>query len=452
MGGQVVSRLLIIGSGLVYPAYNSYKAIKAADVRQYVRWIMYWVVFAVFSTLESFADVFISWLPFYYELKVGFVLWLALPFTKGSTYLYRKFVHPNLSKRENDIDRFLYQAKAQGYHTVMDVGSRGLNLAANAVVTAAVKGQAVVSDRLKSYSTMDISQMNDRTPIHRSQSALGNFEPVRRVTETHRRRAGSSPPPSPTPLDQQGATVSEFISQRDEGQRIIQTYLKQNSSNPTKQQQQNFQLSPHLSITSSQRSLNNQTSQPVAIRPQRPVTDGYMTSSAAMMSPQRSPPVKTVTVQPAYFYGASAPETEPMQQPTPIQEEGGDFRELEYDEDGREVFDSRPTTYTHDDMRIRRRANYAQEAVPDAELGKTYSTLPKNFDIRKERLKQMPPPPDRNQPQGNPQQPQPKQPLRGNQKKSASNSNIRRSNRKSKKTAQVFYYDDANTTASDEFQ
>ena len=72
-----------------------------------------------------------------------------------------------------DIDRFLHQAKAQGYHTVMDVGSRGLNLAASAVVTAAVKGQAVVSDRLKSYSTMDISQMNDRAPIHRSQSALG---------------------------------------------------------------------------------------------------------------------------------------------------------------------------------------------------------------------------------------------------------------------------------------
>merc|ERR1719419_436856 len=117
--------------------------------------------------------------------------------------------------------------------------------------------------------------MNDRTPIHRSQSALGNFEPVRRVTETHRRRAGSSPPPSPTPLDQ-GATVSEYISQRDEGQRIIKTYLK-TSSSPVKQQQQSFQLSPHLSITSSQRSLNNQsTSQPVAIRPQqRPVTDGY---------------------------------------------------------------------------------------------------------------------------------------------------------------------------------
>ena len=71
------------------------------------------------------------------------------------------------------IDLFLDKAKAQGYHTVMDVGSKGLNLAASAVVTAAVKGQAVVSDRLKSYSTMDISQMNDRAPIHRSHSSLG---------------------------------------------------------------------------------------------------------------------------------------------------------------------------------------------------------------------------------------------------------------------------------------
>jgi len=232
MGGQVVSRLAIIGAGLVYPAYNSYKAIKAADVRQYVRWIMYWVVFAVFSTLESFTDIFISWLPFYYELKVGFILWLALPYTKGSTYLYRKFVHPNLSKREQSIDLFLDKAKAQGYHTVMDVGSKGLNLAASAVVTAAVKGQAVVSDRLKSYSTMDISQMNDRAPIHRSHSSLaawfrrgpepdestveirrstsgGHFEP-RRINETPRNRARSSPPPSPTPLGPEGDAHQGF--------------------------------------------------------------------------------------------------------------------------------------------------------------------------------------------------------------------------------------------------
>lgn len=38
--------------------------------------------------------------PFYYELKIIFVVWLLSPATKGSSVLYRKFVHPELLKRE----------------------------------------------------------------------------------------------------------------------------------------------------------------------------------------------------------------------------------------------------------------------------------------------------------------------------------------------------------------
>ena len=38
--------------------------------------------------------------PFYYELKIIFVIWLLSPATKGSSVLYRKFVHPELLKRE----------------------------------------------------------------------------------------------------------------------------------------------------------------------------------------------------------------------------------------------------------------------------------------------------------------------------------------------------------------
>jgi len=42
-------------------------------------------------------------LPFYYEAKIVFVCWLVLPYSKGSTVLYKKFIHPNLSKREQVI-------------------------------------------------------------------------------------------------------------------------------------------------------------------------------------------------------------------------------------------------------------------------------------------------------------------------------------------------------------
>lgn len=41
--------------------------------------------------------------PFYYELKIVFLLWLISPVSRGSlgsSLLYRKLVHPNLMKKE----------------------------------------------------------------------------------------------------------------------------------------------------------------------------------------------------------------------------------------------------------------------------------------------------------------------------------------------------------------
>ncbi|MEQ2162762.1 Receptor expression-enhancing protein 2, partial [Goodea atripinnis] len=90
--------------------------------------------------------------PFYFELKIAFVIWLLSPYTKGSSVLYRKFVHPTLSNKE--------KAKDRSYETMMKFGKRGLNLAANAAVTAATKGQGVLSDKLRSFSMQDLTLIN----------------------------------------------------------------------------------------------------------------------------------------------------------------------------------------------------------------------------------------------------------------------------------------------------
>lgn len=66
-----------------------------------VQWMMYWIVFAFFTCIETFTDIFLSWFPFYYEVKVIMVIWLLSPATKGSSTLYRKFVHPMLTRRES---------------------------------------------------------------------------------------------------------------------------------------------------------------------------------------------------------------------------------------------------------------------------------------------------------------------------------------------------------------
>lgn len=166
MVGALISRVVVLVFGTIYPAYASYKAVKSANVRQYVHWMMYWVVFALFITIETFTDIFISWLPMYYEIKVAFVLWLLSPYSRGSGFIYRKFIHPTLSNHEKEIDEFLTSAKTQSYSTMVTVGTKGINLAASAMATAALKSQEVVADRLRSYSMNDLSRLPDNMPIH----------------------------------------------------------------------------------------------------------------------------------------------------------------------------------------------------------------------------------------------------------------------------------------------
>ncbi|KAK2539093.1 Reep1 [Columba guinea] len=190
-GGSTViegeKRLRLI-FGTLYPAYYSYKAVKSKDIKEYVKWMMYWIIFALFTTAETFTDIFLCWFPFYYELKIAFVAWLLSPYTKGSSLLYRKFVHPTLSSKEKEIDDCLVQAKDRSYDALVHFGKRGLNVAATAAVMAAskfpqlqngvyryykrfeaeimsteffqivrLKGQGALSERLRSFSMQDLS-------------------------------------------------------------------------------------------------------------------------------------------------------------------------------------------------------------------------------------------------------------------------------------------------------
>ncbi|XP_016947387.1 uncharacterized protein LOC108022782 isoform X3 [Drosophila biarmipes] len=155
--------------GTLYPAYASYKAVRTKDVKEYVKWMMYWIVFAFFTCIETFTDIFISWLPFYYEVKVALVFWLLSPATKGSSTLYRKFVHPMLTRHEQEIDEYVNQAKERGYSAVLQLGSKGVNYATNVLMQTAIKGGGNLVQTIKrSYSLSDLSEPD----MHRTQDEM----------------------------------------------------------------------------------------------------------------------------------------------------------------------------------------------------------------------------------------------------------------------------------------
>lgn len=73
------------------PAYKTFKALKNRDHMGQIKLMMHWNVFACFLASESVLDIFLFWLPFYYELKTLFLLYLSLPISDGGVMLYRYF-------------------------------------------------------------------------------------------------------------------------------------------------------------------------------------------------------------------------------------------------------------------------------------------------------------------------------------------------------------------------
>lgn len=57
--------------GFIYPAYASIHAIETHAKEDDTKWLTYWVVFAVFSVFEFFADIIVGWFPLYWLAKVS---------------------------------------------------------------------------------------------------------------------------------------------------------------------------------------------------------------------------------------------------------------------------------------------------------------------------------------------------------------------------------------------
>lgn len=83
--------------GVVYPMYASLKAIDSSAAEDDKQWLTYWIVYTVFKVVEGVADIVISSIPFYFIIKLAFLVWCYHPATMGATAVYDNLIAVHLN-------------------------------------------------------------------------------------------------------------------------------------------------------------------------------------------------------------------------------------------------------------------------------------------------------------------------------------------------------------------
>ena len=60
-------------------------------------------MFGLFNILDQFAGFILHFIPFYFFLKLAFLVWLFHPISLGATTIYNLYILPNMQQYEKHI-------------------------------------------------------------------------------------------------------------------------------------------------------------------------------------------------------------------------------------------------------------------------------------------------------------------------------------------------------------
>ncbi|PWN48160.1 hypothetical protein IE53DRAFT_364119 [Violaceomyces palustris] len=91
--------------GFFVPAYFSLRALETPQPQDDIQWLTYWVVFGFFNFIESFVDIILYYVPWYYTLKTLAIVWLMLPQTQGAKLVYNKALRPAFQSSRSAVQQ-----------------------------------------------------------------------------------------------------------------------------------------------------------------------------------------------------------------------------------------------------------------------------------------------------------------------------------------------------------
>ena len=78
--------------GTLYPAFWTIKSIEKGNLEEEKHWLTYWAVFGFFIVIDMFNPIISKVLPFYFILKIFFLILMFIPGLEFCNFIY-KFIY-----------------------------------------------------------------------------------------------------------------------------------------------------------------------------------------------------------------------------------------------------------------------------------------------------------------------------------------------------------------------
>ena len=115
--------------GTLYPGFSTIKAIqKNKDKKE---WLTYWVIFGSFLIFDMFSTIIIKVVPYYFVVKIIFLIWMFIPGSNGCQIVYDFLISKVMKIIEQIIDIFFEEYKEMKVEFVKGAKFRGEKIMKN---------------------------------------------------------------------------------------------------------------------------------------------------------------------------------------------------------------------------------------------------------------------------------------------------------------------------------
>ena len=129
MIGWPIFKFLSYPISFLFPGYLSFKAVLSPGGDDDTRWLCYWVIVAFLFFVEISLSLFVSLIPFYYEIKCALLMVLQWQTAKRSEEIFNKFFEPLLTSVEPQVDKFINKYSQQAFQVGLAAKAKATEIA-----------------------------------------------------------------------------------------------------------------------------------------------------------------------------------------------------------------------------------------------------------------------------------------------------------------------------------